>query len=62
MTTSISSLFHAGLFYEHNFVNNQNYSKHLTPKTTVSGFPKKWSSIFYLNYVIYQLSEIKDDI
>ena len=107
MTTSISSLFQAGLFRKYNFVVSQ--LRQLTPKTTVSGFPKcglpffhlqnwRWyfsrfqlikkqqkclispsnfydprkvdhilerlevQSFFNALYVIYQLSEIKDDI
>ena len=44
MTTSLSSLFHAGLFHKHNFVASQ--SKHLTPKTTSDGIFKMWSTIF----------------
>ena len=44
MTTSISSLFHAGLFRKYNSVVSQ--SKHLTPKTTGVGIFKVWSTIF----------------
>ena len=44
MTTSISSLFHAGLFRKHNCVVSQ--SKHLTPTTTGVGIFKMWSTIF----------------
>ena len=52
MTTFISSLFHAVLFRKYNFVVSQ--LKHLKSKTT--------SLFFGALYVIYQLSEIKDDI
>ena len=44
MTTSISSLFHAGLFRIHNFEVSQ--LKQLTPKTTIVGISKMWSTIF----------------
>ena len=44
MTTSISSLFQAGLFCKHYFLESQ--LKHLTPKTTSLGISKMWSFIF----------------
>ena len=44
MTTSISSLFHVGLFRKHNFV--VSHLKHLTPKTAIPGISKMWSTIF----------------
>ena len=47
MTTSISSLFHAGLFRIHNFEVSQ--LKQLTPKTTIVGISKMWSTIFSLS-------------
>ena len=52
MTTSLSSLFHAGLFSKHNFVVSQ--FKHLTPKTTSLEISKMWSIIFSAS----KLSEI----
>jgi len=103
MTTSISSLFHVGLFRKHDFVVSQ--LKHLTSETAIPEISKMWSTIFLPSkltdilgdlssfqiiktqmfnisikfkdtkkvdhilesffdalYVIYQLSEIKDDI
>ena len=44
MTTSISSLFHVGLFRKHNSVVSQ--LKHLTPKTAIPMISKMWSNIF----------------
>ena len=44
MTTSISSLFHAGLFRIHNFEVSQ--LKQLTPKTTIVGISKMGYRIF----------------
>ena len=43
MTTSKSSLFHAGLFRKHNFGISQ--FKHLTPKSSSLGISKMWSTI-----------------
>ena len=40
MMTSLSPLFHAGLFREHEFAVSQ--SKHLTSKTNSVGISKMW--------------------
>ena len=47
MTTSISSLFNAGLFNKHNCVVSQ--LKHLALKTTSLGISKMWSTSFKLS-------------
>ena len=44
MTTSILSLFQAGLFRKYYFVSSQ--LKHLKPKTIGLGISKMWSTIF----------------
>ena len=47
MTTSMSSLFQAGLFCKYYFVVSSQL-KHLTPKTRSLGISKMWSNIFLL--------------